>query len=106
MVLGAMCANEETYEIGHRPATIGPTPRDSTHGQVIDEVGVWERGSGNDYWKVFQLIDDDGVARVRTGYYSSADGESWDWARSTLLLRTDIYNKLHARAVSEGILEA
>ena len=99
-----MCVNDEEYEFGNRPAEIQSTPRDSEHGRVVDEVGVFERGSGKDYWKVFQLIDDDGVPRVRTGYYSSADGDIWDWAQSTLLLRTDIYNELHARAVTEGIL--
>ena len=94
-----------SFEHGKRPEAISEPPRNSKHGEVEDEVGVFENGSGSrNYWNVLQRIKgDNGQVRVRPGYYAGS-GDDWDWAQDPLLLPADVYNELHGRAITEGIL--
>jgi hypothetical protein len=94
-----------SFEHGNRPEAISAPTRHSKHGTVVEEVGVFENGSGSrNYWKVLQRIEgDDGQTRVRPGYYAGS-GDDWDWAQDPLILPADVYNELHGRVITEGIL--
>lgn len=92
------------FEFGAKPDAISATPRNSKHGRVVDEVGVFQKGAGSrDYWKVIQRIEDGSNVNVRPGYYVGRDGD-WDWAQDSVLLPPEILNELYAHAISEGIL--
>lgn len=92
------------FEEGNRPAAISSPPRDSKHGRVVDEVGVFERGTGErNYWKVIQRIEDGSAVQIRTGYYAGAD-DDWDWCQDPVILPPEVYNDLQAMAVTEGVL--
>lgn len=95
---------ESRYEFENRPAAITAPPRNSKHGQVVAEVGVFEDGTGTkNYWKVFQRIEDREKVTIRPGYYAGS-GDNWGWAQDALLLPASIYNELQSQAVTEGIL--
>lgn len=98
--------NSDAYDFGNRPESIAAPPRQSKFGTVVDEVGVYQEGSGKDYWKVIQRIETDDAdweTHIRIGYYAGTDGE-WSWSSRPMMLQTRILNELYARAVSAGIL--
>jgi len=94
----------DDFEIGNRPEGISSLPRDSEHGQVVEEVGVYQQGSGKDYWKTIQRIEEEGwESHLRFGYYSN-DGDDWSWSPRPLMLPPRILNSLYAQAITEGVL--
>jgi hypothetical protein len=99
-----MCDKRDRYEIGNRPSEIDAPPRNSEFGTVVDEVGVYEKGPGKDYWKVIQRIEDGSDRIVRIGYYAGKD-EEWSWSSRPMMILPEVFNELYARAVSNGILE-
>ena len=100
-------SKNDDYQFENRPKTIDNVPRDSKFGTVVDEVGVYEQGSGNDYWKVIQRIETDGsdgpTTLIRVGYYAGNDGD-WSWSTKPMMLEPAVLNELYARAVSNGIV--
>jgi len=60
-------------------------PRDYKNGEgtVTKEVGVHQKNNnGEEFWKVFQLIEKDDGNEIRTGYYSQPGG----WTNKPLML--------------------
>lgn len=102
-----MLKRYKSYQFGERPESIDELPRNSTFGTVVDEVGVYEPGSGKEYWKVIQRIetgDSDGPSSlIRIGYYAGEDGD-WSWSSRPLMLEPAVLNELYAHAVSNGIV--
>lgn len=93
----------EEFDFGNRPAGIDPTPRNSDHGTVVDEVGVFQNGGSKDYWKVIQRIESSGRPEIRLGYYEN-QGSGWDWRLRPVMLPPQRLNRLWGRAISQGIL--
>ncbi|WP_049930954.1 hypothetical protein [Halosimplex carlsbadense] len=101
-----MPEDSDAYRFRDRPESIDAPSRQSKFGTVVDEVGVYQNGSGKDYWKVIQRIendDEDWETHIRVGYYAGTDGE-WSWSSRPMMLQTQMLNELYAQAVSAGIL--
>lgn len=103
-----MQRHSENVEFGNRPDGISAVPRPSEHGIVVDEVGVLQLGTGKDYWKVIQRIEeseeDGSNSEVRVGYYARSDDE-WLWSQRHMKVEPEILNQLYSRAVTEGIMQ-
>jgi hypothetical protein len=87
-----------------RPSGIPAPPRDIKYGRVVGAVGIFEEGEKRDYWKVIERVVDDGKVDILYGYYAS-NGNGWKRKPNHLMLHPAASNELHARAVTEGILE-
>ena len=99
-------SRKERHQFGKRPETIDDFPRNSKFGTAVDEVGVYEPGSGKDYWKVIQRIetdDDKSEMLIRVEYYAGEDGE-WSWSSRPTMLNSVVLNELYTRVVPNGIV--
>jgi hypothetical protein len=81
-----------------------PGERGERNWTVLDEVGVLEEGKSATFWKAIQRIKKGDQTLVKTAYWKY-DGEEWDDKPGAAMLEPAVYSELHARAVTEGILE-
>jgi hypothetical protein len=97
--------HSEEYTIGEPPDAIPDKPRDSEHGTVVDEVGVREKTSSKEFWKVIQKIKkDNGETELRHCYYANT-GNGWNFSPAPLMLPADVLDELTERAKSNGLFE-
>ena len=81
-----------------------PGERDDRSWTVLDEVGVLVEDESATYWEAIQRIKAGDQTFIKTAYWKY-DGEEWNAKPGAARIEPAVYNELHARAVTEGILE-